>query len=898
MSKNSEEMAPSFEEFMSLPYSAFQVSVVNFISKTFQTTTYTVEFLVYAPDLNISSQYTVNRRYTEFKNLYDEFCDQKNPKIKFPEFPPKVQLVGKEENRIKYFDSLLKTIYDLGKNNKAQDKELKMVLYDFIFEKQDFKTEPLSALKLKKVFKVSTKNTTDAPEKNKVPVNSDWTDVTHEQTPKPKNSNNSLKGLEKTQSNNDFIDFNELNPEWSQIKVKSSIEKYRNAHIKINEQCLFVYRSYSDKNFYLLIPLYKINIDVFRIMLKGEYGRIHRYVTPSEIDALCKHSPKTLLSDISSEIEIRLYHDYDSFAFFVNFPSKHNIYYVNSFVKTTLKNSNSGTSKSMYISKIDKTNMNIYGNIFVELIRVNIEGYEGKCLVKVQLEPYTFQTKEMFYFSTFEINQGFILPLHNRFISLIFSVYKLKEEGILKKKNVEEKVGELSIELPELLNNFFISKDIIKIAFNDKITLEFKFKNCSSLLALAAKNKNKKIIEDCPLENDEKDEEHFTVGMCMKRIKRIMLMFSLFKLFFQNVFRFKYPVFSSVLMVLMMMYFIFCQTKYILTHILVLLGIILFSFSKVYQKYFGRKVQSYLFSYRNPYDEDSLYVHTIDEEKNKQMGQNQYLVAKEKKRFSFPSIKRLKEYRQTYVDFIFSITKIVAVMEKIKNLFLWTDPLLSFYFFTLVVALLLIVYNVEIRLLLLVSFTKKFIGGIFYYKNKIKNNKAIARIIINYSKEKMKAQKLFSKINQNTAFFSFENEKIVEIITKHFRKYAEIEIDPEIFKKITHFKELINEVGKCSEMVRIKKTSKLYHFQKEDPDTFVKPVEPEDVFIYFVHNIKSDYYMAKHNLCTEEDKSELLEEKLPLDPLKDPMKPSDSADNKDKSKKDYLKLKSFESINK
>ena len=145
MSKNSEEMAPSFEEFMSLPYSAFQVSVVNFISKTFQTTTYTVEFLVYAPDLNISSQYTVNRRYTEFKNLYDEFCDQKNPKIKFPEFPPKVQLVGKEENRIKYFDSLLKTIYDLGKNNKAQDKELKMVLYDKNKEKQNKKTEPLSA---------------------------------------------------------------------------------------------------------------------------------------------------------------------------------------------------------------------------------------------------------------------------------------------------------------------------------------------------------------------------------------------------------------------------------------------------------------------------------------------------------------------------------------------------------------------------------------------------------------------------------------------------------------------------------------------------------------------------------------------------------------------------------
>ena len=58
----------------------------------------------------------------------------------------------------------------------------------------------------------------------------------------------------------------------------------------------------------------------------------------------------------------------------------------------------------------------------------------------------------------------------------------------------DEQVGELSIELPELLKNFFILQDIIKIAVNDKITLEFKFKNCSSLLALAATNKNKKIL--------------------------------------------------------------------------------------------------------------------------------------------------------------------------------------------------------------------------------------------------------------------------------------------------------------------------------------------------------------------------------------------------------------------
>ena len=175
--------------------------------------------------------------------------------------------------------------------------------------------------------------------------------------------------------------------------------------------------------------------------------------------------------------------------------------------------------------------------------------------------------------------------------------------------------------------------------------------------------------------------------------------------------------------------------------------------------------------------------------------------------------------------------------------------------------LLLVVYNIEIRYILLVSFTKKFIKGIFYYKDKIRNNKAIADIVLNHSKNKLKDRKLIaSTAISNTEKVDFKNEKIQEIIITHFKKYSEVEIDPAIFKKINTFQELINEVGKCEEMLKIKKTTKLYHYQKESLDVFIKPVEPEDVFVYFVQNIKSDYYMAKHNLGNEEEIDFLDEE--------------------------------------
>ena len=116
--------------------------------------------------------------------------------------------------------------------------------------------------------------------------------------------------------------------------------------------------------------------------------------------------------------------------------------------------------------------------------------------------------------------------------------------------------------------------------------------------------------------------------------------------------------------------------------------------------------------------------------------------------------------------------------------------------------LLLVVYNIEIRYILLVSFTKKFIKGIFYYKDKIRNNKAIAEIVLNHSKNKLKDRKFIeSTAISNTEKVDFKNEKVQDIIITHFKKYSEVEIDPAIFKKINTFQELINEVGKCEEML-------------------------------------------------------------------------------------------------
>ena len=267
-----------------------------------------------------------------------------------------------------------------------------------------------------------------------------------------------------------------------------------------------------------------------------------------------------------------------------------------------------------------------------------------------------------------------------------------------------------------------------------------------------------------------------------------------------------------------------------------------------------------MFSIRNPYDYDSEYFHTEEEiQEKKEMKKTEYLTAKNKKKKGFLSslsVKKMKEYKKDLDTFIYLITKFVATLEKFKNLILWTDPKLSLYFCALVGIIFLIVYNIEFRYIYLFSLNKKFVKGVFYYKRKIQNNQAIAKIILR------KCVKNLEKKDKNETDWTktlIKDDKFKKDILKSFQENADTKINESIFKVKNRVDDLIEEVGKCEEMLVIKKTSKLYGYTKTDMNIFTPSLEPEDVFYYFIQNVKSDYYMAKHNLgIDEETKKEFL----------------------------------------
>jgi hypothetical protein len=239
------------------------------------------------------------------------------------------------------------------------------------------------------------------------------------------------------------------------------------------------------------------------------------------------------------------------------------------------------------------------------------------------------------------------------------------------------------------------------------------------------------------------------------------------------------------------------------------------------------------------------------------MKQSNYLV-KKKSGFKIPSIKKIKEFKQTYNLMLFTFSKVVTILENLKNLFFWTDPLLSFYCCILIFALLLILYGIETRWILMFSITKKFFEGFQYYELKLINNKEVARIILQNSYQKFKKDSIGTGLKSKT----LESPRLREIIKENFRVNAEVFINDEVYKFVNNIGDLIEEVGKCEELLKIKKNSELYYLTRNNDDIYIKSPEIEDIIGFFLKNVKSDYYMQKNGLIDLYDMEDFKEEDL------------------------------------
>ena len=179
----------------------------------------------------------------------------------------------------------------------------------------------------------------------------------------------------------------------------------------------------------------------------------------------------------------------------------------------------------------------------------------------------------------------------------------------------------------------------------------------------------------------------------------------------------------------------------------------------------------------------------------------------------------------------------------------------------------LILFKIDFKYLIFLSLSKKFFYGFFYYRNKYNNNKEVARIILEYAVQNWREfnnrlENKFKRIqNQNHIDLStirVYDKRFQDIIIDFFVKYTNAVISSTIFNIINSLKDMQNEIGKCEGILKIKKTSPLYRYVKNNDKIYTKDVEIEDLFYYFIQNIKSDFYILRNK---EELKSYKYEEK-------------------------------------
>ena len=727
---------------------------------------------------------------------------------------------------------------------------------------------------------------------------------------KENDSKGIFDGIRKSISSKIVANYIEENNIWENIYVKTSLKDYCLHKVKIKDKLLFLTYEETNNNiiddedldkkiiglndrnrdndFYLIVPLYKINIELFRIIyppllsddktLKSipEYNKEVR-ISSSEIYELEKYSPLSSLSEINSEIIMKLYHDYDRFETLIKFGQDWKISAIKNFLFKIEESSYLNKIKSIYIDEIIESNMDSFGNIMIDIINFSAPYFRGKIKIKICLEPYSFTTKSVISNASFDFNQKFLIPKHNRFKYLKFYIYKTKEGGLIIKKDEDKLISTYEIPLPKLINIYHLNKDPIEIKLKPtkekakkkklkytNMSLKFKCIDYSSLLALLVKNTNKRVLDNYSLYNKEGDyaEEPYTMSVLLKRIKRVLRMFDDVYGFYQMLKYFKYPVISSFFWLLVIFYTFFCDPRYYMTHIVVFVICILFYYSGYFQNYIFPKLKPILFYIGNKYDTHTNLAITEKRKDRDEVAQNDYLI--KKKGFFIPSIKEIKGIKHTYMDLIFRLSRIASFFEKFKNLFFWTDPLLSLYMTIILILFVLVTWKIEFRFLVCFSVSKKFLYGIFYYKNKLINNKEIARIVINdvfeiWKKEKEKEdkkekkdkkenkeKKIEKKIIKIMERKTIDNEKLKNILKVKLYEQCNIILSEKFFDKMKTLGDVIEELGKMEEILKIKRLSYLFKYTKNNSKIFQKDIDPEDIFYYFIQNIKSDYYMAEN----------------------------------------------------
>ena len=63
-------------------------------------------------------------------------------------------------------------------------------------------------------------------------------------------------------------------------------------------------------------------------------------------------------------------------------------------------------------------------------------------------------------------------------------------------------------------------------------------------------------------------------------------------------------------------------------------------------------------------------------------------------------------------------------------------------------------------------------------------------------------------------------------------------------------------IGKCKRVLKIKKCSTLFDKTINNQKIYKESLDPDELFLYFIQNVKSDYYLTRHCYIEEKENGE------------------------------------------
>ena len=494
------------------------------------------------------------------------------------------------------------------------------------------------------------------------------------------------------------------------------------------------------------------------------------------------------------------------------------------------------------------------------------------------------------------------LSMDSKKVKSILNNKEFEDSGPLSTKNVNKKS----------------SIDLNASKINQALILRFKVINLSTPYSVAKPIKNKFVLEEQYLKN----EDDFSMKMLLKRLKRVVANIKNFTIFYKDIFRWAYPIYSLIMLIGFVIYFIITDLNYLGSHFIFLFLFILCGYSNLYQNKIKRYVDKVILSVKNKYLFNQTEVLNVDDLEDDECLMENYLIAEDKQKSSIiKTLLNYKEYKEKYNTILFKFSKFVSFIEKAKNLLFWTDPSLSFQLTVLLFLAFMVIYNMNLRYLLLFSIIKKFVVGKDFYKQKLENNIEVTTIILEclynewisnptnfkYLKKNIKDINLLEifkevkilteegkvqddldiknktadleikktkkidnsgkddslstdKINiysLNLKQMSDDQIKIQTFIKDFFELHLDAVINLEKLSKLNTLGELKEYCEKSKSILKIQKRSNKYKDTISNSKILKPDIDIEDILYYYTLNVKSDLYTAKYYL----DKGQFEESK-------------------------------------